>query len=122
MDTAALVTRARALHLTVMVDTVTITRDTVGALNETTGAYGVTTATIYTGPGRVRPAGTVTVDAGGIAVDTTRPTLDIPWTEAGTVRPGDRVTASSMPTVAEVYAEIAGTTSTSRRYTLEVRA
>jgi len=119
MNTAELLLRARALHLAVMIDTVTVTRDTRGALDEGTGSYPITTTTVYNGPGRVRPAGTATVDAAGIAVDTTRPTLDIPWTEAGVLAPGDRVTA---PIVAEVYAEVAGTTSTSRRYTLEEQA
>jgi hypothetical protein len=122
MNTAALLARTRELHRLVMVDTVTITRDTRGDFDEDTGTYPVTTTEVYSGPGRIRPAGTATVDAAGIAVDTTRPTLDIPWTEAGVVLPGDRVTAADWPTAAEVYAEIVGTTSTSRRYTLEVQA
>lgn len=122
MNTAALLARARQLHLDVMIDTVTVTRDTRGALNESTGSYAITTSTVYAGPGRIRPAGVATVDAAGIAVDTQRPTLDIPWTEVGVIAPGDRVTSSSGPAVAEVYAEVAGTTSTSRRYTLEVQA
>lgn len=122
MDTLAIVTRLRDVHQTVMTDTITVTRDTRGPLDEATGTYPVTTTEVYAGPGRIRPAGTATVDAAGIAVDTTRPTLDIPWTEVGVVQPGDRVAATGWPTVAEVYAEIAGTTSTSRRYTLEVQA
>lgn len=113
--------RARTLHQMVMLDACTITRDTVGAIDETTGAYAVTTTTIYTGPCRLRPAATSTVDAAGIGVDATRPTLDIPWTATGDVLPGDRVSVTDGPT-AEVFAEVAGTTSTSRRYTLEVQA
>lgn len=105
-----------------MLDEVTISRDTVGDIDENTGDYPITTVIVYQGQGRIRPAGTATVDAAGIAVDTTRPTLDIPWTETSVVLPGDRVTASGWPTVAEVYSESAGTTSTSRRYTLEVQA
>lgn len=122
MNTTGLLARTRALHRSVMVDSCTVTRVTPGILDELTGAYAVTTATIYTGPCRVKPAQTSTVDAAGIAVDTTRPTLDLPWTESFAVLPGDRVTVSTGPLIGfgfEVYAEEAGTTSTSRRYTLE---
>jgi hypothetical protein len=119
MGAAAIVARGRVLHELVMLDTVTITRDAPGPLDEATGTYPVTTTEVYSGRCRYRPAGTTTVDAAGIAVDTTRPTLDIPWTEAGAVRPGDRVTVGEV--TAEVFAEVAGTTSTSRRFTLEVQ-
>lgn len=125
MNTAALLARARALHLDVMTDTVTITRATVGTLNESTGAYAVTTAAVYTGACRIKPAATSTVDAGGMVLDATRPTLDLPWVAVGVVLPGDLVTITAGPlagTVAEVFAEIAGSTSTCRRYTLEVQA
>ena len=122
MNTAALLTIARALHLDVLVDACTITREAVGTLNESTGDYAVTVTTVYAGACRVRPAGTSTVDAAGIAVDATRPTLDIPWTATFAVLPGDLVTASSGPLSGfafEVFAEAVGTTSTCRRYTLE---
>jgi hypothetical protein len=121
MNTAALLARTRTLHQTVMIDTITVTRETLGDLDEETGEYPIVTTEVYAGPGRIRPAGTATVDAAGIAVETTRPILDIPWTEAGAVQPGDRVAAVNWPHVAEVFAETAGTTSTSRRYTLEVQ-
>jgi len=125
MNTASILARLRKTHQAVMVDACTITRTTVGTLNETTGVYAETTATIYAGKCRIKPAQTSTVDAGSIAVDASRPTLSIPWTEAGVVQPGDAVTIASGPlagTTAEIYAEVAGTTSTSRLYTLEVQA
>ena len=125
MNTDSILSRLRKTHESVMVDACTVTRATVGALNETTGVYAETTATIYAGKCRVKPAQTSTVDAGGIAVDASRPTLSIPWTAAGVVQPGDAVSITSGPltgTTAEIYAEVAGTTSTSRLYTLEVQA
>lgn len=125
MSVAALLTRGRLAAQRVMVDACTVTRTTVGALNESTGVYAETTATVYTGRCRVKPAATATIDAAGIAVDTARPTLDLPWSETGLVQPGDRVTITTGPlagTVAEVFAEVAGSTMTKRRYTLEVQA
>lgn len=125
MSIAGLLGRGRAAHAALMVDACTITRTTVGELNETTGVYAETTATIYAGKCRVKPAATITVDAAGIAVDATRPTVSIPWTSTGVVQPGDAVSITSGPlagTTAEVFAEVAGTTSTSRLYTLEVQA
>jgi hypothetical protein len=123
VNTTGMLARTRALHRSVMVDSCTVTRVTQGILDELTGVYAVSMATVYTGPCRVKPAQTSTVDAAGIAVDTTRPTLDLPWT-AGSflLLPGDRVTVDTGPLLGfgfEVYAEEAGTTSTSRRYTLE---
>lgn len=125
MNTEAILARLRTTHQSVMVDTCTITRTTVGALNETTGEYAETTTTVYSGVCRVKPAPTSTVDAAGIAVDTARPTTDLPWTDTGAVQPGDQVTIDTGPmagALAEVFAEIVGTTSTARVYTLEVQA
>lgn len=128
MNTAGILDTLRALHADVMVDECTITRATVGTLNETTGAYPEAVTEVYSGPCRVKhaePAAASTVDAAGIAVDMHRPTMDLPWTATGVVAPGDDVTVTSGPlsgTTAEVYAEVVGTTSTSRRYTLEVQS
>ena len=123
MNLAGLLARGRAAHALILTDTATITRVVPGTLNETTGVYAATTTTVYTGAARIKPAATSAVDAAGMSVDATRPTLDLPWVAVGVVLPGDLVTITAGPlagTVAEVFAEIAGSTSTCRRYTLEV--
>lgn len=125
MSTAGLLARGRAAALIPMTDTCAITRTTVGAISETTGAYETTSAAVYSGACRVKPAHSATVDAAGIAVDASRPLLEIPWTATGAVLPGDVVAIDSGPmsgTTAEVFAEVVGSTSTKRAYTLEVQS
>lgn len=124
MNTAVILTRTRAIAASIMVDACTIARTTVGALNEGTGQYATTSAVIYTGPCRIKPAATATADAAGIAVDTSRPVLELPWSDDPIAAPGDMVTMTSGPlsgAVLDVYAELSGTTSTARRYTCEAR-
>lgn len=122
MNPEAMRTRARELHPVVMLDTVTVTRETLGDLDEETGDYPIVTVEVYAGRGRLIPTVTATVDAAGIAVDIARPVLVIPWTDEGVALPGDRVAVVGHPHDFEVYAEIVGTMSTARRYTLEEQA
>lgn len=124
MDTAANLTRLRAVATQIMLDTVTITRTTPGPLDEDTGLYPATVETVYTGPARLKTAPTATTDAAGVAVDASRPILELPWSDAPAVAPGDLVHIDTGPlagTDLDVYAEVTGTTSTARRYTCERR-
>ncbi len=126
MDAPSVLARLRVTAETIMLDACTITRATLSVLDEETGLYPRTAVTVYSGPCQYKPAPTSTVDAAGIAVDATRPLIELPWVDAAAaVLPGDVVTLTAGPrsgTVAEVYAEVTGTTSVARRYTCEQRA
>lgn len=124
MDVASMLATARDLHTLAMVDTCAITRHTPGdVLDPDTGLYPTTEEPIYTGPCRIKPAATTTVDAASIAVDAARPILDLPWSADPIAAPGDLVTITTGPLAgrtAEIVDEIASTTGTSRRYTIEL--
>lgn len=124
MNVTANLARLRTVAATIMVDTCTIVRSTVGPLDEDTGLYLTSTAVIYQGPCRIKPATTATVDAAGIAVDTARPVLELPWSDTPVAQPGDTVTMTSGPmtgTHLDVYAELPGTTAVALRYMCERR-
>lgn len=124
MSIAEVLARGRAGHPRLLVDSCTIARPGTPVLDEGTGIYATPTSAVYDGPCQIKPAQTATVDAAGVAVDSSRPVLDLPWSDVPIAAPGDLVTVTAGPSTGElleVYAELTGTTSTSRRYTCEAR-
>lgn len=124
MDTLANLARLRTVATQVMLDKVTVTRLTRGPLDESTGMYPETPVIVYTGPARIKTAPTTTQAAAGVAVDASRPVLELPWTTTAQVAAGDLVHVDSGPLAGQqldVFAELTGTTSVARRYVLERR-
>lgn len=129
MSLAGAVSRARQLHASVMLDTVTVARVTRGTISETTGRYADTETTIYAGPARIKAGSPTVSDVAGIAATVANPTMDLPHdapdddSDPGAVLPGDVVrvaTGQLAGTQLRVVAPVPATTATCWRYQVEV--
>lgn len=128
---AATVARGRLLAARTCVDTVSVARITRGALNASTLVYATTSATVYTGAARVKRILSSDSTTGEAERQVARVVLILPYdaTGAGDLIAGDVVTVTASLDSALVDQTLTvvgpehGTTSTSRKYTVEeVRA
>lgn len=95
MSVESILTRGRAAHLRLMLDTVAVERKTLGAFNAATLEYGSTWTTVYAGQADIKPERMPRdVEAGETATAVGRYDVALPFATAGLVKVEDRITVS----------------------------
>lgn len=118
---------ARAAQAELCIDSCIITRPGSGGFNANTGTYTAASTQLYSGPCKLDTAQMSDAGTDGAEVQSSRPTLTLPWADAAssTITAGDRVVVTSTdPRLSArtltVVSEAVGTTASARQFIVEL--